>query len=78
MCRAFVLIGRLEGCFKDRGTLGTQMGSVKVVSYRSSRYEQECCQSSDADAFERCHAGSSGAGFKQGRSTWDGTLSAMQ
>jgi len=38
-----------------------------VVSRWPRRYDQECCQSSDADAFERCHTGNPGTGPELGK-----------
>jgi hypothetical protein len=69
ICGTLVLVSRLEGCPQDRSVPGTQVRFMEVVSRRTRRYDQECYQGSDSDAFERCHTGNSGAGPGLGRLT---------
>jgi hypothetical protein len=53
ICCTLVLVCRQEGCPQDRSVPGTQVRFIEVVSSRTRRYDQECYQGSDTDAFER-------------------------
>jgi hypothetical protein len=60
ICRLLVMVGRLEGCLRDRSVRGTQMCFVDVMGRSAGRADQNQRHGNDADATNRFHTVISG------------------